>query len=85
MNMVIIASMTMSTRLPTEGEFTMPNDKPRLVTSRAGHQMFVIKDGCRRWVPDLWTMRDLGISPADLEVIDDEELASLESMPRSLS
>lgn len=45
-----------------------------LVTGRTTHEIYVVEGGTRRWVPDLWTMNDLGLSPADLQILDDEAL-----------
>ena len=48
-----------------------------LVTGRASHEIFVIRDGKRRWMPDAWTMNTEGFSPADLAIADDEELGEI--------
>jgi hypothetical protein len=48
-----------------------------LVTGRASHEIFVIRDGKRRWVPDAWTMNAEGLSPADLVIADDAELGEI--------
>lgn len=48
-----------------------------LVTGRASHEIFVIRDGKRRWVPDAWAMNTEGLSPADLAIADDAELGEI--------
>jgi hypothetical protein len=45
-----------------------------VVTGRTTHEIYVVEGGRRRWVPDLWTMNDLGLSPSDLQILDDEAL-----------
>ncbi|MGO4856246.1 hypothetical protein [Arthrobacter sp. 2MCAF14] len=49
-----------------------------LVTGRTSHQIYVLEDGKRRWIPDLWTMHAIGLSPADLVILDDDELEASE-------
>ena len=48
-----------------------------LVTGRAGHEIFVVRDGTAHWVPDTWTMHAEGLSPRDLIVLDDDDLEGL--------
>ncbi|MGW6930755.1 hypothetical protein ACWGE0_11875 [Lentzea sp. NPDC054927] len=52
-------------------------DVRRLVTGDTSHQIYVVEDGERRWVPDLWTMHDHGLSPAELETISDDVLDAI--------
>jgi hypothetical protein len=54
-----------------------PNKAGRLVTGNTSHQIYLIEDGERRWVPDLWTMYDHGLSPAELEIISDDVLVAI--------
>lgn len=49
-----------------------------LVTGRSGHHIFVVRDEKLRWVPDAWTMKDEGLSPENLVVLDDDEVAEFE-------
>src|SRR5687767_1343166 len=48
-----------------------------LVTGRLSHEVFVIRDGKRHWIPDSWTMSTEELSPADLQVIDDDVLKAV--------
>jgi hypothetical protein len=49
-----------------------------LVTGRESHEIYLIEDGKRRWVPDLWTMQELGQTPADLQVVNDDDIEEVE-------
>lgn len=49
-----------------------------LVTGRSGHHVFVVRDNKLRWVPDAWTMKEEGLSPESLVVLNDDELAEME-------
>lgn len=55
----------------------MPDDGA-LVTGRESHQVYLVENGKKRWVPDLWTMQTAGLSPEDLEVVADNEIADME-------
>jgi len=48
----------------------------RLLTGRNSHEIYLVEGESRRWVPDLWTMQSLGVSPSDLQVVEDDELAN---------
>lgn len=48
-----------------------------LATGRQSHEIYLVQNGQRRWIPDLWTMQQLNLSPADLQIVDDDELTSL--------
>lgn len=50
----------------------------RLITGRSSHEIYVVDDNILRWVPDLWTMRESGLSPQDLEIVEDTELEHFE-------
>lgn len=56
----------------------MVENSKKLVTGRTSHEIYVVDNGKKRWVPDLWTMRDAGLSPGELSVIEDGELESYE-------
>ncbi|SNS00358.1 hypothetical protein [Blastococcus mobilis] len=49
-----------------------------LVTGHLSHQIYVQEGNTKRWVPDLWTMQAEGLSPADLQVLSEDELEALE-------
>lgn len=49
-----------------------------LVTDHSNHQIFFVEQGKLRWVPDAWTMNAAGLSPADLVIAGDDELAEVE-------
>src|SRR4051794_23699526 len=53
------------------------NGDGSLVTGRSGHHVYLIKNGRKRWVPDLWTMQTHGLSPERLQILSDEELGEL--------
>jgi hypothetical protein len=48
-----------------------------LITGMSGHEIFVIRHGMARWVPDAWTMCAEGLSPAHLVIVGDAELEQL--------
>jgi hypothetical protein len=48
-----------------------------LVTGRASHEIFVVRDGKRWWVPDAWILHAENLSPADLRILDDQELGDI--------
>ena len=48
-----------------------------LITGRSSHEVYVIENGKRRWVPDAWTMQTKGLSPASLVMVDDAELDAI--------
>lgn len=50
-----------------------------LVTGHVSHEIYVREGNTKRWVPDLWTMQAEGLSPADLEVLSDDDLEALEN------
>ncbi|MFB7797261.1 hypothetical protein [Isoptericola sp. NPDC056134] len=52
-------------------------DDGTLVTGRSSHEVYVIQGGKRRWVPDSWTMANEGLSPADLVILEDEDLGEI--------
>jgi hypothetical protein len=47
---------------------------PRLVTDRQSPRLFLIENNMRRRVPDLWTLKETGVSSADLEILSADEL-----------
>src|SRR5262245_24475038 len=58
-----------------------------LVTSRRSHQIYALEGGRRRWVPDLWTMREVGSTPAklpDLEEASSRDMTDAEALPSSV-
>jgi hypothetical protein len=44
----------------------------------AGPEIYLLEDGTRRWIPDALTFNELGLDWNDIDVVDDEELASIE-------
>jgi hypothetical protein len=48
-----------------------------LITDRSSHEIYVVEDGKRRWLPDAWTMHAMGLSPDQLKVLDDDALDDL--------
>jgi hypothetical protein len=57
----------------------MADEARRLVTGRQSHEIYVVEGNTKRYVPDLWTMQAEGLSPANLEVLDEEALHDLPS------
>src|SRR5262245_52968715 len=48
-----------------------------LVTGQSGHEVYLIEEGKRRWVPDTWTMKVKDLRPSDLKIVPDDELLQI--------
>jgi hypothetical protein len=48
-----------------------------LITDRSSHEVYVVEDGKRRWVPDAWTMQERGLSPSSLLIVNNDELEGI--------
>jgi hypothetical protein len=48
-----------------------------LITGHSGHEIYIIDNGQRRWVPDAWTMQDLKLTPRNIKIVSDEVLDAI--------
>jgi hypothetical protein len=55
----------------------MPVEDGDLITGRSSHEIYLVEDGRRRWVPDSWTLNALGRDPSELRVISDADLLAI--------